>query len=535
MKKLTFLTLLLVFSNFLFAQEKIELGGIAGYSNYLGDLVEPTFTFSHANFAGGLFLRYEVINRVHLRSNLLLGKLEGNDANYAFNKDRAAMFETTFTEFALMAEYDFLKIKKAGGFKESYSPYVFAGAGFSLLSLDVEIGSSSQEVSADLREDISDIQPIVAVGLGLKYAFAKNWKIGVELGIRKTFTDYLDGVSKSGDPNDKDAYVSGGVTVSYLLGNTDEDNDGIVNKKDHCPNEPGPERFNGCPDTDGDGLSDAEDECPNDFGKALLEGCPDADDDGVPDHLDDCPDDKGIRRFGGCPDSDNDNIVDLEDNCPDEAGIPSTNGCPDSDRDGVIDAKDECPLEAGSLFLNGCPDFDNDGIPNKDDDCPREAGKLENKGCPHNDMDNDGIVDRIDSCPELPGLLENNGCPEIKKEDQAVLDFAMSNIEFETGSDGILRSSLKLLDKIADLLSKYKGYHLQINGHTDNVGAPEDNKALSEDRARACYDYLFTKGVNPTVMSYKGYGETMPISDNETEEGRRQNRRVEFVLITIEK
>ena len=542
MKKLTILTCLIFACNFLAAQfrflganGKLEFGGSVGYANYLGDLVEPSFTFDQANFAGGVYLRYQLLEQVNVRSNLLITKLKGDDANYSIHTERAAKFESQFTEWTMLAEYDFFKMKSTGKVLETITPYAFIGAGISLMNLDAEIGLASEEADADRAARYSDIQGVMPIGIGIKYAIAQNFVLAGEFGIRFAFTDYLDGVSKAGDPDNNDKYVSGGVSISYLLGNSDTDGDGIANKKDQCPDLSGPLALNGCPDTDGDGLTDAEDECPNKFGKVLLNGCPDVDDDGVPDKFDDCPDDKGIRRFGGCPDSDNDNIVDLEDNCPHEAGIPSTNGCPDADRDGVIDSKDECPQEAGSLFLNGCPDFDNDGIPNKDDECPREAGKLANRGCPPSDSDNDGLVDKVDSCPDLPGPLENNGCPEIEEEDQEILDFAMSNIEFETGSDGIIRTSLKLLDKIADLLRKYKGYHLEINGHTDNVGTPEDNMILSESRARACYDYLFTQGVNPTIMSYKGFGETKPIADNETEEGKQMNRRVEFILITKEK
>lgn len=531
MKKIAIIFFLAMLNNQIQGQSKWELGGYLGYSNYLGDLVEPAFTFDQSTFAGGLHLRYQIMDQIQIRSNLLVGKLKGDDSNYNANLSRAAKFESTYTEMTIIGEYEFFKIDRSGkAFKEKFTPYGYLGLGFGLFNLDFEIGSSTPEAMDDLRHLSSDIKPVLPLGLGAKYALTKSISIGAEWGIRFVFSDYLDGVSMSGNPDKMDVYLSGGVTMSYLFGNNDADHDGIVDRKDLCPDKPGPIKFNGCPDTDGDGLVDAEDECPEDFGKSLLKGCPDSDDDGVPDKFDDCPDDKGIRRFGGCPDTDNDGIVDLEDNCPDEAGIPSLNGCPDADRDGITDAKDECPHEPGTMQLNGCPDRDQDGIADKDDDCPDIKGKLEARGCPDLDTDRDGIIDRNDRCPELAGLLENNGCPKVSQEDQAVLTSAIENVQFEADSDELLPSSFDALNRVADILRKYKGYHLRIHGHTDNAGDDEINLTLSEDRARACYNYFFTQGINPTIISYTGFGGAIPVADNETEEGRAKNRRIEFVL-----
>jgi len=69
---------------------------------------------------------------------------------------------------------------------------------------------------------------------------------------------------------------------------------------------------------------------------------------------------------------------------------------------------------------------------------------------------------------------------------------------------------------------------LSISGHTDSVGSASSNQRLSERRAKSCYDYLTTKGISARQMSYAGYGETQPVADNKTKEGRQANRRVEF-------
>ena len=90
-------------------------------------------------------------------------------------------------------------------------------------------------------------------------------------------------------------------------------------------------------------------------------------------------------------------------------------------------------------------------------------------------------------------------------------------------------SSLPELQRIATFIRTY-GYKVRIAGHTDNIGKPEDNKQLSQDRANAVRDKLIEYGCNPQVISAFGYGDTKPVATNDTEEGRQLNRRVEITL-----
>jgi outer membrane protein OmpA-like peptidoglycan-associated protein len=73
---------------------------------------------------------------------------------------------------------------------------------------------------------------------------------------------------------------------------------------------------------------------------------------------------------------------------------------------------------------------------------------------------------------------------------------------------------------------------VQINGHTDNVGKPADNLTLSNNRAKAVVAYLASKGIETSRLQSKGFGETRPVSDNNTEEGRAKNRRTELQVIS---
>jgi len=232
-------------------------------------------------------------------------------------------------------------------------------------------------------------------------------------------------------------------------------------------------------------------------------------------------------------DTDNDGIINSKDKCPELPGLAENGGCPnDRDGDGIFDAEDKCPRYKGTAKLKGCPpDTDKDGLHDKIDKCPNLVGIVKNDGCP-SDKDGDGVWDSIDDCPYKSGKKENNGCPEIKVDDteRALLERAIHAVEFKTGSAALTGASPLLLDDIAAIMNKYSNYKIRISGHTDNVGDPQENLILSEERAKACGLYLASKGIDPYRITYTGYGETAPVADNATKEGKALNRRVNFDL-----
>jgi outer membrane protein OmpA-like peptidoglycan-associated protein len=73
---------------------------------------------------------------------------------------------------------------------------------------------------------------------------------------------------------------------------------------------------------------------------------------------------------------------------------------------------------------------------------------------------------------------------------------------------------------------------IELSGHTDSKGSDDYNQRLSESRAKACVDYLISKGIKADRMVWKGYGETKPIDTNDTDEGRANNRRTEFKILS---
>lgn len=107
----------------------------------------------------------------------------------------------------------------------------------------------------------------------------------------------------------------------------------------------------------------------------------------------------------------------------------------------------------------------------------------------------------------------------------------LRNVYFDTDRFDLLADSKVELTKLVALLTANPGMKIEISGHTDNMGSKSHNQKLSENRAKAVYDYLITKNINANRMTYKGYGDSLPIADNATEEGRSLNRRTEFKVI----
>jgi outer membrane protein OmpA-like peptidoglycan-associated protein len=106
----------------------------------------------------------------------------------------------------------------------------------------------------------------------------------------------------------------------------------------------------------------------------------------------------------------------------------------------------------------------------------------------------------------------------------------LKNIFFENGRFYILPESFPELNKLAQYLIRNPTMEVQINGHSDNSGSKNKNQKLSEQRAREVFEYLIKKGVQ-NKLYFKGFGSSMPIASNETDEGMAKNRRVEFEII----
>jgi outer membrane protein OmpA-like peptidoglycan-associated protein len=252
-------------------------------------------------------------------------------------------------------------------------------------------------------------------------------------------------------------------------------------------------------------------------------------------------------------DRDHDGIVDAEDACPIEAGVgtsdPKTNGCPppkDRDGDSILDGEDACPDEAGvgtsDPKTNGCPlpkDRDGDSILDGEDACPDEAGVRtsdpKTNGCPlPKDRDGDGIVDSEDACPDAAGPKDSdpkkNGCPAARIEKGQIK--IIEQVKFKTGSAEILHESDPILFAVLRMLVDHSEIKkVSVEGHTDNKGTKAFNMSLSRNRAASVARWLTVHGIDKKRIESKGFGFERPLDANDTEQGRRNNRRVEFIIV----
>jgi outer membrane protein OmpA-like peptidoglycan-associated protein len=133
-------------------------------------------------------------------------------------------------------------------------------------------------------------------------------------------------------------------------------------------------------------------------------------------------------------------------------------------------------------------------------------------------------------------LSSKEGYKEIRKEiklNSAIqgAKVVLKNIFFESGKSEIRPQSIPELQNLVRLLKNNPSIKIEISGHTDNVGDPKANQSLSEIRANEVMKYLVVNGIDKSRMTAKGYGSSIPLESNDTEEGRKQNRRTEFKIL----
>ena len=198
---------------------------------------------------------------------------------------------------------------------------------------------------------------------------------------------------------------------------------------------------------------------------------------------------------------------------------------------GVVNNYGECWNAVGGTDTTancGVKDSDGDGVPDDIDQCPDtpQGVAVDEVGCPL-DSDGDGVPDYLDKCPGTPAgaKVDADGC-EIMAD--LMLKITKDHFAFDSAE---LKPQMEAdLDEVAAKVMASKGNEmLEIVGHTDSTGPEDYNQGLSERRAQAVADYLAGKGVNPSMMTVKGMGESSPIADNSTSEGRSMNRRVDIL------
>jgi OOP family OmpA-OmpF porin len=178
--------------------------------------------------------------------------------------------------------------------------------------------------------------------------------------------------------------------------------------------------------------------------------------------------------------------------------------------------------------------------------CP--GRQLLDKPCEVLDSDGDGVPDYMDKCPGTPRGVEvdKDGCPlpvvapapapapapvvaPAPTPAAAPAKVVLTGVNFDFDKAAIRPDDVERLDKDVATLKEWGNVKVEVAGHTDSIGTDEYNMGLSLRRADAVRNYLVDKGIAADRLSVKGYGESQPVADNATSEGRFQNRRVELI------
>lgn len=172
-------------------------------------------------------------------------------------------------------------------------------------------------------------------------------------------------------------------------------------------------------------------------------------------------------------------------------------------------------------------DSDGDGVPDNLDQCPGTppGTQVDDKGCPvetGKDSDGDGVSDKADQCPDTPqGVrVDAKGC--------AVPQGLTLIVRFASDATSLPPDAAAVLDGLVKALNGQPNMRLVIEGHTDNSGGEGHNMDLSKRRAESVREYLAWKGIDRARLDAEGYDALRPIASNKTDEGKAQNRRVEF-------
>jgi len=188
------------------------------------------------------------------------------------------------------------------------------------------------------------------------------------------------------------------------------------------------------------------------------------------------------------------------------------------------------PAAAARTTSTTMMDSDNDGVPDNSDACRNTpAGtQVDSRGC-EIDSDRDGVVDSRDNCPDTTANLavDNVGCPilEVTQRRQELL------VNFDYNRSEVKPQYDNEIEDFAEFMEVYGNTNVVIEGHTDSRGSDAYNQALSERRANAVRDELVNEnGIAAERVSTVGYGESRPVSSNDTDAGRAQNRRIEAVI-----
>ncbi|MBK7107210.1 MAG: OmpA family protein [Ignavibacteriae bacterium] len=488
--KLLYIFLLITNINFAQINEYLIKFGVQG------NLLIPDTEFKNDAYVLSLFgrgfIKYELSSSWESEIGFGIGNLSG--VNYQNKKWETNLIPLDF-------RFNFSPFQS-----QIYSPYIFCGIG--LLRWNVT-NLPSGEITKKSGWDI-----LIPIGAGIEFCINSKLLIDLKGSYNFTSTDYLNNYDSK---KNKDGFYSFSFGFTFVEGGnlSDSDGDGIIMKMEE---EIGtnPNKF----DTDDDGLSDGE-EINLYFTNPLV---PDSDKDNLTDF-------EEVKYFFSDPnsqDSDGDDILDF-----DEIDKFKTNpNQKDSDKDELSDGYEVFKYSTNPTLI----DSDSDELNDKEEIFSTKTNPIKF------DTDEDGVSDGIEFniLKTNPLVKENHEkyISENKTENKINLEnlntdksVILQGVQFLLGSAEINSSSENILQQVKLILNENPNLKIEIHGYTDNIGNPDFNQKLSENRAETVKNWFVKNGINFQRIATKGFGSLNPIGNNEIQGGREKNRRIEIIKV----
>ena len=209
---------------------KFEIGASIGTFIYQGDLTPSHISSVRTQKLGfSLFANKILNNSFSLRTVLAIGKLNGDDAKYStpnYRQQRSFNFTSPVVEISEQLLWNLLRKNYDN---KGFTPYLFAGIGFSFLNIKRDWSKFNSEffarapevlngLFADLQHKLPKVKPVIPIGIGIRYALSHKIAISAETSYRFISTDYLDGFSQAADPAKGDNYYSNSIGIIYRFG-----------------------------------------------------------------------------------------------------------------------------------------------------------------------------------------------------------------------------------------------------------------------------------------------------------------------------
>lgn len=477
-----------------------------------GHYVIPANEFTEEKFNPSILIRphaiFELSNLFDFGVGIGYGWMQGEDYG-------GAKYKTSFIPLDIRL---FLSPVNS----DVVNPYVYIGAGGAYWMLDTKPANVIPPPTDD-----SGIAGLAELGLGIEFALTPQWLIDITAGSALFTTDNINGLKSNKNDkflHDYDRYSNIGLGITYVVGSchTDEDKDGLE-KCDEDLLKSDPKNA----DTDGDGLKDGEEYLT--YKTNLLK----ADTDG--DGLKDGQEVKDTKTDPNKMDTDGDGLNDGA-----EVNDYNTNPLKvDTDGDKLSDSEEvnttKTDPNKADTDGDGLSDYEEINTTKTDPKIPDTDGDGLNDGAEVNTYKTNPLNKDTDAGSVPDGVEVNRGTNPLDKSDDVAKVVAVGQawnlrgIRFASGKAEILPESHQTLDSAYQALKLNKDWLVEIQGHTDSDGSNKANQTLSEKRAQSVKDYLVSKGIDPSRIATKGFGELKPIASNKTKEGKAQNRRIEFV------